>query len=62
MSTTPVDPRIKETMLKYLSIENYYGNPSSEHHYGLIARKAVETARAQIANAINAQHEEIVWK
>ena len=61
MSTTPVDPRVKDSMLKYLSIEDYFGNPSSEHHYGLIARDAVETARAQVANSINATHEEIIW-
>ena len=61
MSTTPVDPRVKDSMLKYLSIEDYFGNPSSEHHYGLVARDAVETARAQVANSINATHEEIIW-
>jgi cysteine desulfurase len=61
LSTTPVDPRVKTAMLKYLSIEDYFGNPSSEHHYGLIAKEAVEIARAQVAHAINAKHEEIIW-
>lgn len=61
MSTTPVDPKVKELMLKYLSNEDYFGNPSSTHHYGLIAREAVEIARAQLADAINAKHEEIIW-
>jgi cysteine desulfurase len=61
MSTTPVDTRVKEQMLNYLSVNDNFGNPSSEHYYGLTAREAVEKARAEVANLINAKHEEIIW-
>jgi cysteine desulfurase len=52
-ATTPVDPRVVEAMLPYLTTE--YGNPSSAHAYGRAAAKAVETARAQVAALIGAQ-------
>ena len=52
-ATTPVDPRVVEAMLPYLTTE--YGNPSSAHAYGRAAAKAVETARAQVAALIGAE-------
>ncbi len=59
-ATTPVDPRVVEAMLPYLTTE--YGNPSSSHAYGRAAAKAVETARAQVAALIGARApEEIVF-
>ena len=59
-ATTPVDPRVVEAMLPYLT--NQYGNPSSSHTYGRAAAKAVETARAQVAALIGAhQPAEIVF-
>lgn len=61
MSTTPVDIKVKQQMLNYLSSDDSFGNPSSEHHYGLIAREAVEKARAQVASLINAEHKEIIF-
>jgi cysteine desulfurase len=48
--TTPVDPEVVDAMLPYLRSE--FGNPSSSHHYGLAARAAVESARAQVAETI----------
>jgi hypothetical protein len=43
-STTPIDPRVLDTMLPYMTYQ--YGNPHSKsHEYGWNAEKAVETAR-----------------
>ncbi|MDP3856448.1 MAG: cysteine desulfurase family protein [Stagnimonas sp.] len=58
-ATTPVDPRVVEAMLPYLA--GPYGNPSSLHRYGRLARDAVERARAQVAALIGAQPGEILW-
>jgi cysteine desulfurase len=45
-----------------LTIDGNFGNPSSASHvYGLRARDAVELARAQVANLINAKAQEIIW-
>jgi len=60
MSTTPTDPRVVEEMLPFFT-ENF-GNPSSHlHSYGLRAKKAVDEARAKVADLINAKPEEIVF-
>lgn len=62
LATTPVDIRVKEKMLKYFSCEDIFGNASSNHIYGLQAKNAVENARQQVAQLINAQHvTSIVW-
>lgn len=58
-ATTPLDPRVLDAMLPYLSGE--FGNPSSLHREGRAAREAVETARAQVASLIGAEPEEIVF-
>jgi cysteine desulfurase len=59
-ATTPVDPRVVEAMLPYLTTE--YGNPSSAHAYGRAAAAAVAAARAQIAALIGAHEpDEIVF-
>lgn len=59
-ATTPVDPRVQLVMLPYLQRE--FGNPSSaSHDYGRRAKAAVDQARFQIANAIGAQSDEIVF-
>lgn len=58
-ATTPVDPRVVDAMLPYLSAE--FGNPSSAHAYGRAAAAAVETARGQVAALIGAQPDEIVF-
>ena len=59
-STTPVDPRVVEKMLPYLT--NEFGNPASRSHaYGWSAEKAVENARAEVAALVNCDPKEIVW-
>jgi len=61
-ATTPVDPRVAEKMMQYLTPTGHFGNPaSSSHIYGQTAKTAVETARAQVAALINADPTEIVW-
>src|SRR5438067_12958033 len=59
-ATTPLDPRVVEKMLPFLT-ENF-GNPASTTHvYGRNASRAVEKARAQVAQLINADAREIIW-
>jgi cysteine desulfurase len=58
-ATTPVRPEVIQAMLPYYS--DAFGNPSSLYSYGLEARRAVELARTQVAAAIGAKKEEIVF-
>jgi cysteine desulfurase len=59
-ATTPVDPRVVEKMLPWLT--DKFGNPaSSSHAFGREARAAVEAARDQVAQLINADPREIIW-
>lgn len=61
-STTPVDPRVAEKMIQCLSPEGNFGNPASRSHvFGWRAEEAVEDARRQVADLINADPREIVW-
>ena len=60
-ATTPVDPRVLDTMLPYFNKK--FGNAASiDHIYGSQALDAVENGRKQIAHIINAQPEEIILK
>ena len=53
-STTPVDPRVVEKMVKCLSMEGNFGNPASRSHvFGWKAEEAVETARRHVADLLN---------
>ena len=59
-ATTPIDPRVVEKMLPYLTEQ--FGNPASTTHvFGQTASRAVEEARDQVAALINADPREIVW-
>ncbi|MDH5534010.1 MAG: aminotransferase class V-fold PLP-dependent enzyme [Betaproteobacteria bacterium] len=59
-ATTPVDPRVVEAMLPYLS--EHFGNPASGTHvFGRAARRAVEQARAEVAALLNADPAGIVF-
>jgi cysteine desulfurase len=59
-ATTPVDPRVVEKMLPYLT--DRFGNPASTTHpFGQAASRAVEEARAEVAALINADARDIVW-
>ena len=59
-ATTPVDPRVAQKMVAFLTDE--FGNPASRSHaYGWAAEAAVEDARAQVAALVNCDAKEIVW-
>lgn len=58
-ATTPLDPRVLETMLPYLT--QYFGNPSSSHAFGRKTRTAIENTRRLIARHLNCQPAEIYF-
>ncbi len=59
-ATTPVDPRVAQEMIPYLT--EHFGNASSRSHaYGWESEKAVEEAREHVAALLNADPREIVW-
>jgi cysteine desulfurase len=58
-ATTPVDPRVAEAALPYLT--THFGNPSSSHAYAEQPRRALAEARQQLADLIGAQSTEIVF-
>lgn len=61
-ATTPVDPRVAERMMQFLTMDGIFGNPASRSHgYGWQAEEAVEHARQQVADLIKADPREIVW-
>ena len=61
-ATTPVDPRVAEKMIQYLTPEGHFGNPaSSSHSFGWAAEEGVNEARAHVAALLNANPKEIVF-
>jgi cysteine desulfurase len=58
-ATTPVDPRVVEAMLPYLTEK--FGNASSVHFYGQEARAAVDRARREVAALVSARPNEVVF-
>ncbi len=59
-ATTPLDPRVLEAMMPYLT--NHFGNAaSSTHLFGEYAKDAVDIARDQVADLIGCSVEEIIF-
>ena len=57
-ATTPILSEVKETIMETLDV---YGNPSSMHKYGRMAKSIVDKARNQVADLINADPKEILF-
>ncbi|WP_448569033.1 IscS subfamily cysteine desulfurase [Thalassotalea ganghwensis] len=61
-ATTPADKRVAEKMMQYMTTDGIYGNPASRSHkFGWQAEEAVDIARNQVAELINADPREIVF-
>jgi cysteine desulfurase len=58
-ATTPIHPEVAEAMIPYL--REHFGNPSSSHWFGVQTRKAVKTARAQVAEMLKCQLDEVIF-
>src|SRR3569832_750213 len=59
-ATTPVDPRVAQKMIPYLT--EHFGNAASRSHaYGWESEKAVEEARGHVAALVGADPREIIW-
>jgi cysteine desulfurase len=58
-ATTPMDSRVLDAMIPYFA--GVYGNASSINTFGLHARDAIDTARAQIASFMNADTTEVIF-
>ena len=59
-ATTPVDPRVAEKMIPYLT--EHFGNPASRSHaFGWKAEEAVEAAREDVAALVRCDAKDIVW-
>jgi len=61
-ATTPADPRVADKMMQYLTMDGEFGNPASRsHQFGWKAEEAVDIARNQIADLLNADPREMVF-
>lgn len=58
-ATTPHDPEVIEAMRPFF--EKEFGNPSSSHWYGIAPKKAVETARIQVAEILTCDQREVFF-
>ncbi len=58
-ATTPIHPEVAEAMIPFL--RGHFGNPSSSHWFGVQTRKAVETARAEVASLLGCKPDEIIF-
>ncbi len=61
-ATTPIDEHVAKKMMEYLTIDDHFGNPASRsHEFGWKAEAAVDLARQQVADLVNADPREIIW-
>ena len=58
-ATTPLLPAVRAAMLPYF--DTHYGNASSRHEYGRAARRAIDAARQQVAQAVGAHPTEVIF-
>jgi cysteine desulfurase len=58
-ATTPLDDKVFEAMLPYL--RERFGNASSRHELGMVARRAVDTARQQVGALVNVQPSQVIF-
>lgn len=58
-ATTPLDASVLEAMLPFL--REQYGNASSRHDLGITARRAIDTAREQVAALVNVRPPQVVF-
>ena len=58
-ATTALDSRVLESMLPFMTAQ--HGNPTSRHTYGRHARSAIERAREQVADAVNAHPSQVIF-
>ena len=58
-ATTPIAKEVADAMRPFL--DDYFGNPSSSHAYGVKTKLAVEKARSQVAHLLNCEPSEIVF-
>ncbi|MBA4543493.1 MULTISPECIES: cysteine desulfurase family protein [Thermoactinomyces] len=58
-ATTPIHPEVKKAMLPFL--DEAFGNPSSIHQYGRAVRNAIDHARWQVAEGLNAEASQIIF-
>lgn len=58
-ATTPTDPEVLAAMMPYFT--EVFGNPSSVYSFAAKSRKAIDTARSQVARALNADSDEIFF-
>jgi len=57
--TTPIDAEVQQSMLPFL--KDYFGNPSSNHFIGRIAKQAVENARNKVASLLNCPALDVIF-
>ncbi len=58
-ATTRVDQRVVDSMMPYFT--EFFGNASSNHHFGKVSKLAIENAREQVAKLINSNSDEIIF-
>lgn len=58
-ATTPLDPRVLEAMMPYFT--EHQGNPSSVHRHGRTVRAALDRAREQVADLVNAHPSQVIF-